>query len=144
MSQALADYVSAHAEVIVRVLDLLAIERRLDQDGSSVVALLEAETALDVAAAALTEVVDALPMESNRRPVGWGEPTVVSGAILITRAIVAKAALRCITAEWAGESASADAESEYASEQLCLAARNLAADVEASRAAKAEAGGRLL
>lgn len=144
MSQQLADYVTAHAEVIVRVLDLLAIERRLDQDRASVVALLEAETALDVAAAALTEAVNALPMNSSRRPGGWDGPAMVSGAILITRAIVAKAALRCITAEWAGESASADAEAEYASDQLCLAARNLAADAEAQQAGKAEAGGRLL
>ena len=144
MSQQLADYVTAHAEVIVRVLDLLAIERRLDRPGTSLAALLDAETALDTAATALTEAVDALPMDSNYRPVGWDDPPAVSGEILIARSRVTAAALRCLSADYAGESAHADAESEYASELLCLAARNLAADADAQRSAKAEAGGRLL
>ncbi len=45
-----------------------------------------------------------------------------------------KAAVRCISAQYADESADADAEDEYAGEQLALAARNLAADVAAARA----------
>ena len=131
MSQQLADYVSAHGEVIVRVLDLLAVERRLDQDSASIATLLEAETALDAAATALTEAVSALPADSGRRPVGWGEPPAVSGEILIARHQVARIALRCLSADYAGESADADATAEYAAEQLALAARNLAADAAA-------------
>ena len=138
------DYVTAHSEVIVRVLDLLAIERRLDQDSASVAALLDAETALDVAATALTEAVDALPAGSGRKPVGWGEVPAPSGEILVARHRVARIALRCLSADYAGESADADATAEYASEQLALACRNLAADADAQRSAKAEAGGRLL
>jgi len=101
----------------------------------AVAALLEAESALDAAAAALTDAVAALPAGSGRKPVGWGEPPAVSGEILIARHLVARIALRCLSADYAGESADADATAEYADEQLCLAARNLAADA----AARAEA-----
>lgn len=144
MSQALEAYVTAHSGVIVATLDFLAIEHRLDQDSASTVTLLDAEAALDVAARALTEAVDGLPADSNRRPAGWGEPPAVSGEILIARHRVAAAVIWCIASDYAGESADADAEAEYASEQLCLAARNLAADADAQKAARAEAGGRLL
>ena len=144
MSLPLADCVAAHHMLILRALEMLAAERGLEWDDASVTALLEAETALDIAAAALTEAVNALPLASNRKPVGWGDPPAVSGEILVARHRVAKAALRCLSSDYAGESADADAEAEYASEQLALAARNLAADADAVKAAKAEAGGRLL
>ena len=132
MIQELTDYTSARTDIIVRCLELLAAERRLEQVAAPV-APFDAETAVDDAAAVLAEAVDALGPESNYRPVGWGEPPAVSGAILIARHRVAKAALRCVSSDYAGESADADAESEYASGQLALAARNLAADVAAAR-----------
>jgi len=68
----------------------------------------------------------------------------VAGVLAVARTRFVKAALRVLAAEYADESADADAGAEYADGQLALAARNLAADVEAQRTAKAETAGRLL
>lgn len=135
MSQQLDAYISAKQRALVSVLEMLAAERRLVEFGSGTVNLFAAEEALDEAAASLAAAVDGLPGDlSSYRPAGWGEPAAVSGAILISRHRVARAALRCLSSDYADDHASADAEARHADEQLALACRNLAADV----AAKAE------
>lgn len=136
MSRALADYVTAYHAAVLAVLDLLATERRLERDDASVTALLAAESAVDEAARALTGAVDALPLEPGRRPAGWDGPAALSGVPDYARARVAKAALRCLSAQYADESAGAAAESEYAEEQLALACRNLVADLDARQQQK--------
>lgn len=64
--------------------------------------------------------------------VPWVEPEPPAPAAAIPHPGVARerllaAALRCLSAQFAGESADADAESEYAAELLALAARDLVA-----------------
>ena len=135
MSRQLDDYISAKQRAILAVLDMLASERRLVEFGSGTTDLFAAEEALDEAAASLAAAVDGLPDDlSTYRPVGWNEPAAVSGAILIARHRVARAALRCLSSDYADDHASADAGAQHADGQLALACRNLAADV----AAKAE------
>jgi hypothetical protein len=142
MSQALMDYVTARHEVITAVLEMLTAEYQLSDEYSSVLTLTAAQAKVEVAAGRLAEATDGL--DRLRRPVGWDRPVGPAGVIEVTRRRVIKAALRCLAAQYAHESADADGESEYAEEQLAFACRNLAADAEARRAAKAEAGGRLL
>ena len=142
MSQALMDYVTARHEAMLCVLEMLAAEHRLSDEYSSALALTDAESKVDAAAARLAEAVDTLP--TDRKPVGWNEWTAVAGHLTTARMQFAMVTLRCISLEHAGESADADASAEYADEHLALAARNLAADAAAQKAAKAEAGGRLL
>jgi hypothetical protein len=133
VSQALMDYVTAHHMVLTNVLDMLAAEYRLSDENSSVVALRNAEGVVDLAAEELALAVEALPPDSNRKPVGWDQPPALSGVLGVARRRVVKACLRCLSAQHADESADADAESEYADEQLALACRNLAADIDATR-----------
>ena len=144
MSRQLEEYLAAKGAAVLAALDLLAAERRLAEPGSNVTTVLAAEVVLDVAAAGLAAAVDDLPDGSSHLPAGWGEPPAVSGVILVARHRVVKAALRCLTAEYADESADADAEAAYAEEQLALACRNLAADVDARQAQHANESGRLL
>ncbi|HEV2450749.1 MAG TPA: hypothetical protein VGS62_02340 [Streptosporangiaceae bacterium] len=131
MSQALMDYVTARNDAIRAVLRMLAAEHELSDEASSVLDVTDAEREVDAAAARLAETTDAL--DRDRRPVGWNEPPAAAGVIRVARVRFAKAALRCLTAEYADESADADASAEYADEQLCLAARNLAADAAERR-----------
>jgi hypothetical protein len=142
MSPALMDYVTARRELLTAVLELLTAEYQLSDEHSSVLAWTAAQAGVEVAAGRLAEATDGL--DRSRRPVGWQHPPALSGVIEVARRRVIKAALRCLAAQYAHESADADGESEYAEEQLAFACRNLAADAEAKRAAKAEAGGRLL
>lgn len=142
MSQALMDYVTARHEVFLAVLEMLTAEQRLSDEYSSVLDVTSAQDKAQRAARTLTEAVDALP--AGRRPVGWSEPPSLAGNLPAPRQRFIKATLRCLSAEYAGPSGDADADAEYAEDQLALAARNLAADADAERAAKAEAGGRLL
>jgi hypothetical protein len=135
MTQALMDYVTARHDTIVAVLEMLTAEHRLSDEDSSVLALTGAECEVDAAAARLAAAADALP--HDRRPVGWSEPPAVAGVIHVARTWLVKAALRCLSAQYADESACADAEAEYAEDRLCLAARNLAADAEARTARRA-------
>lgn len=139
MSQALMDYVTARHDAIAAVLEMLTAEHRLSDEMSSVIDVTDAECAVDGAARKLAEAVDVLPRD--RRPAGWGEPAAVAGIVRAARVRFIKAVLRCLTAEYGDPR---DGEYDRASDQLALAARNLAADAEAQRAAKAEAGGRLL
>lgn len=136
------DWVAARHDALVAVLEMLAAEYQLDDENSSALAVTTGETEADAAAAKLAEATDAL--ERDRKPVGWSDPPAVAGNLRIARKRFIKAALRCLSSDYADESAHADAESEYATDLLCITARNLAADVEAHRAAKAETGGRLL
>lgn len=142
MSQALMDYVSAIHDVLAGGLAVLSAEHQLSDEDASTLVLLAAETSLDEAAGRLTDAVDGL--DRDRRPVGWHEPPAVSGVPPVARSRVLKAVLRVLSAQHAGETPDADAESEYADEQLAVACRNLAADVAECRAVKAQAGGRLL
>lgn len=129
MSQQLADYIAARHEVIVSVLEMLTAEYQLSDERSSVLDLAGAEREMDVAAGRLTEAVEAL--ERDRKPVGWGKPPKVAGNLTAPRQGLVRAVLRVLEAEVDGEGADAAAEAEYADEQLCLAARDLAADVAA-------------
>lgn len=142
MSQALMDYVTAEHDAILAILKMLTAEHQLSDAHSSVLDVTDAEAEADAAARALSEAVAALARD--RQPVGWGETPAVAGVIRAARIRFVKAGLRCLAAGYADESGDAANEAEYAREQLALAARNLAADAEARRAAKAEAGGRLL
>ena len=142
MSQALMDYVTARHEVLIAVLKMLTAEQQLSDEHSSVLAVTDAEAEAQDAARKFTAAVDALPRD--RRPVGWGEPPAVAGNLLAPRHRLVKAALRSLSAEYADPAGDADAEAEYADDLLALAARNLAADVDAHQAVKAEAAGRLL
>lgn len=142
MSQQLADYIAARHAAIVAVLEMLTADCQLSDERSSVLAVTSAEDEAEQAARALTDAVNALPVV--RRPAGWSKPPDMTGDVRRARQRYVMAALRCLAAQYAGESADADASAEYADEQLALAARNLAADADAHRAAKAEAGGRLL
>ncbi len=132
MSQQLADYITAQHDAIVAVLEMLTAEWQLSDEHSSVLDLAGAEREIDVAAGRLAGAADALPRD--RKPAGWGDSPAVAGVLAVARRRFVKAALRCISAQFADESASADAEDEYAGELLALAARNLAADVAAERA----------
>lgn len=132
MSQQLMDYITARHDAIVAVLELLTAEWQLSDESSSVLDLTGSEYEADEVAGRLAEAADALP--HDRKPAGWGEPPAVAGDLKTARHRFVKAALRCISAQYADESASAGAEDEYAGEQLALAARNLAADVAAARA----------
>jgi len=134
MSQALMNCVTAQHDAIVAILEMLTAEWQLSDENSSALDVTDAECEVDAAAARLADATDALDMD--RKPVGWNEPPAVAGSLKVARRRFTGAALRCISAQYAPESAHADAEDEYAWEQLALAARNLAADVEAHRAAK--------
>ena len=136
MSGQLEAYTDAKQAAVLAALEMLAAERRLAKWGTHVAGLLVAEEALDVAAAKLAAAVDGLLDGSNRKPVGWDKPADPPGAVLIARHLVAKAALRCLMADYGDETADADSEAEYAEELLALACRNLAADVEAQKSAK--------
>jgi len=136
------DYVTARHDAIAAVLKVLTAGHQLSDERFSVLELTGAEDKMDVAAAKLAEATEALP--TDRKPVGWGDPPAVAGVLMVARTRFVKATLRLLYAECADESADAAASAEYADEQLCLAARNLAADADANRSAKAEAGGRLL
>jgi hypothetical protein len=142
MSQALMDWVTARHDAILAVLEMLTAEHQLSDEHSSALAVTYAEREMDRAAARLADAADALPLD--RKPSGWNDPPAVAGVISAARTRFVKAALRVLAAEYADESADADAGAEYADEQLCLAARNLAADAEVARTAKAETAGRLL
>jgi hypothetical protein len=135
VTQVLMDYVAAKHEAIVSVLELLTAEHRLSDEHSSVLALTGAECEVDAAAARLAAAADALP--HDRRPVGWSEPPAVAGVIHVARTWLVKAALRCLSAQYADESACADAEAEYAEDWLCIAARNLAAEARTRTARRA-------
>jgi len=139
MSQALMDWVTARHDAIVAVLEMLTAEHQLSDENFSVLELTGAEREVDDAARKLSEAVDALP--TDRKPVGWSEPPAVAGVLMVARTRFVKAVLRLLDAECADESADADASAEYADDQLALAARNLAADVDAHRAAKALGAG---
>ena len=142
MSQALMEYVTARHDAILSVLKMLTAEHQLSDAHSSVIDVTDAEAEADAAAAKLSKATDALPRD--RRPVGWNEAPAVAGVIRAARIRFVEAGLRCLSAEYADETGDAASEAEYAGDQLCLAARNLAADADARRAAKAEARGRLL
>jgi hypothetical protein len=142
VSQALEDYDTARREAVTTVLEMLAAEERLASPDSDVLGVTGSDCEMDAAAARLAESVDALPME--RKPAGWGEPPAVAGVVAVARTRFVKAALRVLSARYAEESADADADSEYAEEQLAIAARNLAADAGLARAARAGENGRLL
>jgi hypothetical protein len=123
-------YITARDEVTLAALEMLAAERRLADFDIHIAGVLVAEADLDKASAALTAAVDALPQDSGRIPVGWDQPATPPGAAMVARADVAKAVLRCLyDVTFQPESSYADAEAEYAEELLCLAARNLAADL---------------
>lgn len=138
------EYVAARHEAILAILGLLTAEHRLSDADSSVIDVTDAEREADAAATRLADATGALPSGVGRKPTGWDELPAVAGVIRSARIRFVRAGLRCLSAEYADESADADSEAEYADEQLCLAARNLAADAEARRAAKAEDAGRLL
>jgi hypothetical protein len=140
MSAQLEAYISAKQRAILAVLEMLAAERRLVEFTDGTTDLFAAEEALDEAAVALIAAVDDLPDDlSSYRPVGWKqEPAAVAGVILVARHRVAEAALRCLASDYAGDSASADAEAQHADELLCLAARSLAADAAADERARRE------
>lgn len=123
------DYIGAHQDAIVAVLRMLTAEWQLSDEHASALDVTGAEQEIDQAAARLAETVSALP--HGRRPVGWSGPPAVAGDVRAARRRFVAAGLRCISAQYAGESADADAEAEYADDQLCLAARSLAADVAA-------------
>jgi hypothetical protein len=134
VSRALEDYESAFHGAIGAVLEMLTAERQLSDPHSSVIGVTDADCEMDAAAVRLATAAEDLPMD--RKPAGWGDPPAVSGVLMVARTRFVKAALRVLSAECADESADADASSEYAEEQLVLAARNLAADVDAHQAAR--------
>ena len=134
MSQELMEYITARHDAIVAVLEMLTAEWQLSDEQSSVIDVTDAEREVDGFAARLAEAADALP--HDRKPAGWGEPPAVAGVLRVARVRFVKAALRCLSAQYADESAYADAEDEYAGEQLAIAARNLAADAAARQAAR--------
>jgi hypothetical protein len=134
MSQALADYVTARHDAIMSVLGMLTAEHQLSDEASSAIAVTDAEAGMEHAARRLADATEALPLD--RKPVGWHEPPAVAGVLKVARRRFVKAALRCISAEYADLTADAASEAEYADEQLALAARNLAADADAHRAAE--------
>ncbi len=73
--------------------------------------------------------------------VPWREPEPAPVLHPVTaRERLLRAALRCISATLAGESADADADSEYADEQLALAARDLVAATDATDAGRQPVG----
>ena len=134
MSQQLMDFITARRDAIVAVLEMLTAEHQLSDELSSVIDVTDAECEVDAVAAKLAEAADALPLD--RKPVGWSEPPAAAGVIRVARLRFVKAVLRCLSAEYADESASADSQAEYADDQLALAARNLAADAQAREAGK--------
>jgi hypothetical protein len=95
-----------------------------------VIDVTDAEREVDGAARKLSEAADGLPL--GRRPVGWGSPPAAPEVIRAARTRFVRAALRCLSAEYAAESADAANEAEYADDQLALAARNLAAGAAAA------------
>jgi hypothetical protein len=137
MSQALMDYISARHAAIVAVLGMLTAEHQLSDELSSVIDVTDAEGEVDGAARTLSEAANELPRD--RRPVGWSKPPAPSGVIRVARVRFVNAALRCLSAQYAGESADAANEAEYADDQFTLAARNLTAEADAHRAAKGRA-----
>ena len=130
MSQQMMDYISARHAAIVAVLGMLTAEHQLSDELSSVIDVTDAEREVDGAARTLSEAAYALP--DGRRPVGWGKPLVVAGVVRVARVRFVQAVLRCLSAEYAGESADAANEAEYADDQLALAARSLAAETSAT------------
>jgi hypothetical protein len=141
VSRALEDYAVARGEAIASVLEMLTAEHQLASPGSDVLAATGGDCEMDAAAARLAEAVDDLPVD--RWPAGWGKPAVLAG-VPSARDRFTRSVLRVLSARYAEESADAAAESEYADEQMALAARNLAADAEARKAASASERGRLL
>ena len=137
MSQQLMDYVTARNDAIRAILRMLSAEHELSDEASSVLDVTGAEAEVDAVAARLAGSVDALPRD--RHPAGWSKPQAGGGLVRAARVRFVQAALRCLSAEYADESADAANEAEYADGQLCLAARNLAADA----AAYAEGAGAL-
>jgi hypothetical protein len=129
MSRQLADYVEARQDALVCVLEMLTAEYQLSDENSSVLDLANGEREIDAAAAKLSEATDAL--DTGRQPVGWDKPPEVTGSLMTARKRFVWAALRCLSSDYAPETADRDASAEHADEQLCLAARNLAADVAA-------------
>jgi len=127
MSQELMDHIGAQHDAIVAVLGMLTAEMQLSDEHASALDVTDAEQEIDQAAARLAAAADALP--HDRRPVGWGSPPAVAGDVKTARRRFVRAGLRCISAQYAGEHSSADAEAEYAGDQLAIAARNLAAEV---------------
>ena len=142
MTRALMDYTSARHTAILAVLETLTAEHRLSDEHASALAVTAAERGMDFTARRLAQAMDGLPLD--RKPAGWGDPPAVAGVLKVARTRFVKAAIRVLAAEYADETADADAGAEYADGQMALAARNLAADVEAQRTAKAETAGRLL
>jgi hypothetical protein len=126
MSQALEDYDSARHGAITAVLEMLTAEHQLAEADSDVTAVLGGDCEVDAAAGRLAEATEALPM--GRKPVGWSDAPAVAGVLAVARERFVKAVIRVLYARYADESADADASSEYAEEQLVLAARNLAAE----------------
>ena len=104
---------------------MLTAEMMLSDEYSSVLELGGAEEEMERTARDLADAVDALPMD--RSPVGWNEAPAVAGNIRVARGAVRQgcppAVPECPVRR--SESADADAEAEYADEQLALAARNL-------------------
>jgi hypothetical protein len=123
VSQALMDYVTARRAAILAVLEMLHAEHQPSDELSSVIDVTDAGCEVDVVAVRLADATDAL--ERGRKPAGWDKPAVAA-VLQSARARVVQAALRCLSAEYADESADAASEAEYASDQLSLAARDLA------------------
>ena len=114
MSRDLEDYVAAERAAIVAILEMLTAEHQLSDEHSSVLDVTDAERKADHAAFDLANAVDALPRD--RRPVGWDQAPAVAGVIRAARIRFVKAGLRCLSAEYAAESADAASEAEYARE----------------------------
>lgn len=124
MSQELMDWTVAWDEAVMAVLALLSAECRLSDELSSVQNVTGAEMTTDQAAGKLARTTEALP--SDRRPAGWTTPAVKRDEPRAARRRFVAAAIRCLAARYADEHAWADADSEYADELLCIAARDLA------------------
>jgi hypothetical protein len=128
VSQELMDYIAARHAALVAVLEMLAAEYQLSDENSSALAVTTAERLLDDAAVKLAEATEALPMD--RKPVGWNAPPAASADLKAARRRFTSATLRCLSSDCADEHSSADAESEYASELLAIAARDLVRAVD--------------
>jgi hypothetical protein len=131
MSQALMEYITARHDAIMAVLGMLKAEHQLSDELSSVIDVTDAEREVDAAAGKLAEAAGALPRD--RKPVGWNKPPATSGVIRTARVRFVNAVLRCLSAQYAGESADAANEAEYADDQLALAARALTASLGAAK-----------
>lgn len=69
MSQQLMDVVTAFHDLEVAVIELKLAEMKLSDEHSSVLAVVEGETKIKLAAQRLTRAIDSLPMD--KRPKGW-------------------------------------------------------------------------